>query len=303
MDIFPNKNEGVLSENDWKLIYASFDWEVDQPVCEDMLYHYYSSRSLKKVLTKDAIVFRLSAASEFKDKMEGKAVEVYYDLALSELKNEKRISEEQYEAFSRFSVPEKLFLPYQIENGLDVWGETDYEEYIICFSTVEDDKYMFEKYISNSDGYCLHFLKLDLQELMFRGINNHAQVKLIPVLYGRHVVDFIRERIELIATDPVKANKCAFFIEELLHYVQYAAKLEKYSKENEVRLVVFCPRNSMKDSFSENLIRDEDGKHLYFSVEKELLFKVTPAPYNNEKETSEVIEYLFDSGYSSAVQN
>ena len=87
------------------------------------------------------------------------------------------------------------------------------------------------------------------------------------------------------------------YISALLHYVQYAAKLNKFSKENEVRLVVFRNKNAGDDNRTESMVRIKDGNYLLFSVGKELLINVTPAPYNNANETKAVMDYLEKNGY------
>ena len=74
-----------LTEDDWAQISAMWDWNIETQMHFDMLYHYYKGDTLRKVLKNDAVIFRLASASTFEDKMEGKAVEVYYDLALEEL--------------------------------------------------------------------------------------------------------------------------------------------------------------------------------------------------------------------------
>ena len=281
----------------WELIFDSLLWTVQQENDYDKLYHYYSGTTLRKVLLKDAIVFRLAKASTFEDKMEGKAVEVYYDLALSELVHDGLITTKQYESFSAISVPDKLFLSRKTDYGMVAFGNTEYEEYIICFSTEENDPYMFENYVKNADGYCLHFSGIDLRELTCKGLSNHAEIKLIPVLYGREVVDYIREKVLLIASNPIRSDNCNVYISALLHYVQYAAKLNKFSKENEVRLVVFRNKNAGDDNRTESMVRIKDGNYLLFSVGKELLINVTPAPYNNANETKAVMDYLEKNGY------
>lgn len=289
--------QNEMDRLDWDYIVDILAWDVQEKIDYDALYHYYSGPTLRKVLTKDAIVFRLAAAATFEDKMEGKAVEVYYDLALSELVSEGAISPEQYDAFSKASVPDKIFLPRKTNSGINAFGNSEFEEYIICFSTKENDPYMFENYIKNADGYCLHFSGMDLRELTCKGIDNQAEIKLIPVLYGRKVVDYIREKLLMIASNPIRTENYNEYISVLLHYVQYAAKLNKYSKENEVRLVVFRNKNAGDMNVNGVMNRIDDGKYLLFSIGKEVLYKVTPAPYNGKIETVSVMDYLEDSGY------
>ena len=302
MNIDMESNESILTDQDWEAMVAAFTWDVEQPCCADLLYHYYSSRSVKRVIKKDGIYLRLAAAATFPDKMEGKAVEVFYDLALDELRSEKRITARQYEDFSKISVPEKLFLAKGKENGMIVWGDAEYEEYIICFSTEENDPYMFDNYIKDADGYCLHFFGLSMRNLTLKSMEYQAEIKLIPVLYGRKVVDFIRNIIEKIAVDPIRSKNYEYFITDLLHYVQYAAKLSKYSKENEVRLVVFIPKELNTGELNGRLNKSADGEYLFFKIGKELLFDVTPAPYNTKTETKEIKTYLEDNGYSNMLE-
>ena len=299
MELISNNNtEYQLTEKDWAQITAIMEWDVESTAQFDMLYHYYSSRTLKKVLGKDCIVMRLSAAENFDDKMEGQAVFVYYDLALEELKNEGRITDKQFTVLSKMRTPESIQFVYQRDDGWSICTHEPYEEYIICFSTVKDDPYMFNEYIHDSDGYCLHLFGGELAALNTISMENHAEILLIPILYGREVVEFIKRKLIEILSDPAKEKIVDYFIADLLHYVQFAAKLKKYAKEHEVRLVVFLPKDHPTHLQNIAFFKDEEGRRfINLSVPKYLLYDVSPAPYNAKHETKAIRDYLQKTGY------
>ncbi len=144
-------------------IDAYWDWEISPEMSlvidYDTLYHYYSRDSEKNVFRENLIYFRLSKVSAYSDKTEGIVVNDYYASALHELKEEKSISDEQYELFKILQTPSKLFLPVEETNGIEHWSDTVYETYSICFSTVKNDPYMFQNYggKGKKEGYCFHF--------------------------------------------------------------------------------------------------------------------------------------------------
>lgn len=292
-----------LTEDDWAQISAMWDWNIETQMHFDMLYHYYKGDTLRKVLKNDAVIFRLASASTFEDKMEGKAVEVYYDLALEELWEEGKITEMQFEKLSGISIPNRIQFVFQRSDGWGICKNEEYEEYIICFSTEKDDLYMYETYAHDSDGYCLHFFGIEIEELRRLGMKNHAEIRLVPILYGKEVVDFIKEKVHEVISDAVKERNLEYYITDLLHYVQFAAKRKKYSRENEVRLIVFLPVKCGDQLSNIRFYTDtKDHKYIFFSAPKHVLYDVSAAPYNAKTETSNVKAYLDSQGYQNMLE-
>lgn len=280
-------------------IAALWTWSVDIPVDCDMLYHYYKGHTLKKVVKKKKLIFRLAAAETFPDKMEGKAVEVYYDLALESLMKEKRITEDQFFRLSGIDIPQNMEFMFRDSDSFHYSKGVEYEEYIICFSKAQDDLYMYETYTADSDGYCLHLFSEEIEEIRNLGIDNHAVIKLIPVLYGSEATAYIKRKIVDILSDPVKAEDMDYYINSILHYVHYAAKRNKFAREKEVRLVVFLPKNCAEPLPNIEFEKSKTNqKYIYLSVPSDMLFDVTYAPYNAKEEVQETREYLENIGYS-----
>ncbi len=297
-------NEAIpLSEKQWEWITAYWDWNIELPANYEMLYHYYKGRRIIDILKKDRIVFRLAAANTFPDKLEGRAVEVYYDLTLEELVNEHKISAEQYDRLSKITVPKKtsFFLPGN--NGIDIYREEEFEEYIICFSLEKDDPNMFKTYTSDSDGYCLHLFGIEIQELKTISIRNHAEIKLIPVLYGRQVIEFLKEKVYDVVSNKVREERLEDFISDLLHYTQFAAKRKKYSYEKEVRLVVYLPKDLQSTLPDFKPYCDISGKkYVFLSVPKYLLYDISPGPQNTDYENREMKALLEENEYFGTLE-
>ena len=296
-------NEHQLTKADWDAFEAIWAWDLETPLCYDMLYHYYSSNSVRKVLKKDSIVLRLSAVANFDDKMEGEAVRVYYDLALEELLDEGAITDKLFEKLADVDIPDKIPFISVNDTGWSVYKEESYEEYVICFSTVKDDPFMYEEYIHDSDGYCLHLFGGEIEALNTLSMANHANIVLIPILYGKEAVVYIKKIILEVLSDPAKERNYKYFIKDLLHYVQFAAKRKKYSKEHEVRLVIFLPKSHPSSLPNITFSSDSKGrKYIYFSVPKYLLYDVSPAPYNAQSETQAIREFLKRQGYPNMLE-
>lgn len=293
------KNMTGLSEQAWAQITALWNWSVDVPVDCFMLYHYYKGHTLRKVIRKNKLLFRLAAAETFSDKMEGKAVEVYFDLALEELLSEHKITDTQFSKLSEMDVPRRMGFSFKDGEYYRYSNDEPFEEYIICFSKERDDLYMFETYAEESDGYCIHLHSDEIEELKNLGMDNHAVIKLIPVLYGREAIDYIKRKVMEAVTDPVKEEEIEYYVGSILHYVQFAAKRKKYAREKEVRLVVFLPQKC--DDSLPNIQFQTDynqNRFILFSVPNDMLFDVTAAPYNAKAETQGMRVYLEESGYS-----
>lgn len=244
---------------------AYFDW--DSNVADDVfeLHHYYSESAVKKVLQKDTICFRLSAAENFKDKMEGKAIEVYYDLVIDSLKRSGEITLDEYEALASIDVRQNEYFFSKHPSGIMQYREMKFEEYIICFSSVNDDPYMFQNY----GEYCLTFTKGNLLSLLQGRENVHPVFA--PVLYGNDIVKYLQDKIRKIINEPTMKKDLPWFVGEVLHYLQFVAKQSKYSKENERRLIVYLPENETEliPEIERTEIKDE--RYIYLRYPKEYL--------------------------------
>ena len=81
------------------------------------VYHCTDMDTVPLILKDDAATLRMKHIDNFEDRYEGKTVEIYYDLALERLYNEKCISYEIYEQLSSIQLPnEMLFVFNTTEN-------------------------------------------------------------------------------------------------------------------------------------------------------------------------------------------
>ena len=277
---------------------ALWSWEVEQEIESDLLFHYYSADKVVKVFTEDGIRLRLAEVSTYTDTMEGIAVNAYYDLALEELHNEGIITSEQYDQFCKVAVPESLFMPNGEINGIRHWSRVKYRAYTMCFSTSVDDPFMFGNYGNGGEGerYCLHFTAGDLADLKTKGLDNDAEINLVPIKYGRSAIDFIKGYIIQIISNPYWLADYEECICNVLQNCHYTAKLSKHSKENEIRLVVFLPVGGNKN-LPDIKYDSEDDRYIYFTIPKYMLYSISPSPDNTVQQTNTMVSYLETNGY------
>ena len=288
-----------LSEEKLAEIMDMMAWDPRIDTDVDFLYHYYGETASKSVFREDEILFRLADASTFEDKMEGKAIEVYYDLAIEELLEEEVISREVANQLSDIKTPSHIWLNF-FSGREGRGGMHEYEEYIMCFSKKKADTYMFQNYCKDSNGYCYEFSVIDLRELTYKGHRNGAKMKLEPILYGRAVVEYLKQQICAVCNNPIRCKNMTKYIEDVLHYTQYISKLKKFSDEEEVRLIVFMPRHHIYDCCDIIRSEEEGHKYIYLKAPKEILLGVTCAYFNNKEETQEMMKCLRDKGYPTA---
>ena len=265
-----------------------FDWAMESnPLTEQIphfLYHYRSGESARKMVISDGIRLRLTRADHFKDKLEGLAVKVYYEIALEELRKDSVITDGQFEMFIEFGVPEEdLFIRYDSDGWL--LGQNNKSDvYVACFSTVKNDPYMFCNYGKGDERYCLEIGNTELEILSHKDFNRETKTELLRVLYGRQVIDYLKSFIIRIVQDHflMKDSQNAKAIMEMkLYDLQFSAKRAIYSKENEIRLLVRVPKN-MELSHDQYVTGMEDGcPYLWITLPKTALYEMYPSPSNS----------------------
>ena len=292
--------ESSITQKDIDLMLDMLTWNASEDFSCDNLYHYYSGETIKKVLKSDKISFRLAEAATFDDKLELKATEAYFDLALDELKKEGIISETEFFELSNIEVPQRTLLMHPSHSGFGVWGQEEFEEYIICFATEKDSRYMFENYIDReSDGYCVEFYETELKEICHKAMNNCAEMAFIKVLYGREIIEYLKKKIMEVMTQQYRKNNATLYIESLLHFIQFSAKRSKFSKEKEIRLVVLLPKGCCEILPDIAYCKSKGKRYIYFNVRKDPYSDISPAPYNTKADNAATKEYLDRNGYAS----
>lgn len=191
-----------MNEENMQDFISALVWDTRIIQEYDGLYHYTSYDAAEKIFKEDAISFRLTKATEFEDKMEGKAIEVYYDLAIEQLYKSKKIDDTLRSKLEAISVPDKRLVTSRHKDGTTQICEKPVTPYVICFSTVENDDYMYRNYIlKDCAGYCFEFSDVDINELCCLGTANNVVIKTTPVLYGEQVIEYIKEKINEIIRD------------------------------------------------------------------------------------------------------
>ena len=132
---------------------ANLQYSNTKSTLPNNLYHYTKFDSVNSILAPKGIVFRFTEINNFSDVTEGRLIQAYYEIALHNLKEKQIISAQEYEKLIKIRVPEKTLFLFDGNIG----SSTYYRMFICCFSTVGQDKYMYENYIKNNShsGYCL----------------------------------------------------------------------------------------------------------------------------------------------------
>ena len=257
------------------------------------LYHYRSGSTVTNhIFTENNIQLRLTRADCFEDKLEGIVVDVYYDLALEELILERKISKTQYAVLSEVRLPtEELFVRNR-EDGVHLGTMERYEAYVICFSSIKNDPYMFKSYGS----FCLAIMKSELQWLESQAYGNGIRVKTTSVYYGKKAVDFLKKKILEIVSNEFLFNNAKMIMSDNLHEFQYRAKCFQYHKENEIRMIVYIPENGNISSKYFEKYSENEKYYLRLCLPKHGICEITHAP-DHISEAKEIMAVLQKRGY------
>lgn len=257
---------------------------------------------MKKIFRRDGIHLRFTRGDSFPDKMEGKAVEAYYDLAIEELLNKGLITEEQSNRINDVKPPNVMFAREK-RNGIDYYTEKEFDPYILCFSTEKDDPYMFESTITNkaSGSYYFWMDSIIVEQMKQLGRRNGVHIEPGKILYGRSVIEHIKQKILFVFERPFLYDVAGDFLQDYLHKLQFFAKLSKFRKENEVRVIVQVPK--MLTMEHRDLLFDEDKKHITLIIPKSYVCDVTPKDDNDKTIDKELLSTLAQRGYPCASKN
>lgn len=270
------------------------------------LYHYCSKETVLKIMQKDKVQLRLTRADQFDDKMEGKAFEVYYDIALEQLYYEKKINDAQRCQLEKIKVTDQREI--FISNGKKSKLSNEHvDPYIICFSTKENDPYMFENYVHTGKnkvkaGYCICSHSVILKGLFEKFLKENVRFDIDKVLYGSEVIEYIKKYI-ISALD-----KCSTipdlreYTDEIFQKIQYIAKLSKFRFENEVRLIAYVPKNASYNGDIRKVM--EGGKtYIYIDLEKSAICGISPDENNLKEDDETLLKTLIDRKYECIHEN
>lgn len=218
------------------------------------IYHYTTADVTNLILNNEDVCLKMTLIDNFSDKLEGKTVDKFYNRALKKLLKENKISKSQYELLVKIKAPQKNVSAFYEGNGVYRGEMTESDIYITCFSKEKDDPYMVKKYIKNKNhsGYCLIFscCELKANELMGYCFDVGFSLKMFEVKYEKQVIlemyDFIEKLVRIFdgCDDKLKEHSKAI-IEAKLNELKYTTKLEKFRKENEIRLVLITPKGHL----------------------------------------------------------
>lgn len=293
-----------LTMEDEAVFDAAFSIENKIHDSVQFMYYYHSDSTVRKVLAEDSIRLRLNHVDQFPDKLEGRAIEVYYDIALDELEREGRISKEQASILAKANMPEKNLIIKRGENEASFGAEKKCDAYIICFSTKKDDPNMYENYGRNGKGtFCLGFWSFVFENLRHEEYENNLGIEWIQVVYGRDAVELLKNKILKYLNNAALSDKSRrVLVEEVLHEFRFSAKRPRYSFENERRLVVYVPEKEEICSHLFEKYEEKEKKYLRLNIDKCYLESIAADPKNNRDVTEELYNCLRIRGYGDAIE-
>lgn len=278
----------------------------------DRIYHYTKMDTAFKILSDDSVCFHMTNIQDFDDIFEGKTIEVYYDLALYNLKTSGFLNDDIYEMLKDVKVPEKKEMYINIPNNANTTyvKKYPYNVYITCFSTSKNDEYMIKNYTKSDDkkGYCMEFLSREISksDLAINSFDNGYRISLNKVLYGNQIITYIEEYIKWLHLSAQKIDdeeairqSMIFHLEEELHKLKYISKLSKYQKEEEVRLILYLPSDETPDYYTPCFFEQTDEKKRFIKVSfpKSVFFNLFPTKYVKKEEHEQTMEYLSKKNY------
>lgn len=228
-----------------------------------ILTHYTASENLSKILRKNGIVLRFSAAEDMNDSSEGEVTESIYKSVCEELLKKAKINQQfRNLAIGIKAVGENLFFQPDPDEKLHCLGLAAYLNravYLCCFSRNSNSDYMWQTYIKNEkhEGYSLGFRKMDLDQaaivytaddgktMLNRSQNVEFQV--IPVVYKDALKKSYMETLILTVYDCWKKGgisdlEARVVIGGILNTLQYVFKEPRYADEEEVRVLLYIPK-------------------------------------------------------------
>ena len=257
----------------------------DTSIIFNNVYHYTDKKNLFKILKDDNVKFKMTRYEDFNDKTEGRVIEVYYDLVLESLEKEGILTSEERFYLSELEVQEEVVFYKKQCDGITVNTAigTECNYYVACFSTEKNDEYMFKNYVNTGKGVCLEFLGDIIFPCGCYNVPNGIIVKGYKVLYGREVIDFIYDKLKnLFAFYPLNEENremIKYAIEQMLNKLTFRTKLGKFSKENEIRLIVGLPEKNFSEDNNQYSEKNYKGKRfIYYFVPKDSFCDIT---FNN----------------------
>lgn len=259
-----------ISYNNINAIVAEILFDDKCTLKEDEIYHYTNEENVEKILRDSGICFRMTRFEDFEDKLEGKVVDVYLDIALERLLKSNQIDSDTYLKLVPDNKPIKTLFTFDLRGLPTMVKNLEFETYITCFCEKQNDKYMYENY-ANTNGYCIGFSAMNLEDGK-TSFGKGFKLELQRIMYGEEIIDYFSKNILTLLSKTKNVPDEERILQDVLYIlrqrVQYSSKLYKYNNENEVRLILKVPKQS--DLYIDNSLVfgiNKERKKRYVEVE------------------------------------
>ena len=295
-------NNGLSPEQMTQLVDLENKYDVSG--VPENLYHYTKYDAVNLILSSEGIVFRLTEINSFPDITEGKLIHAYYETALHNLLNNTIITADEYDRLICIDVPETTLIISDNKTGSCI----ECCAYVACFSTIGQDPYMYDNYIKNEGhvGYCLQIPSwIFKSKFISHEIPIGYRQTLSPVVYGNSIIEIIEsflidaKKICVEFSSEVLVEAMNTIMGSLLSKLRPITKLERYRKENEVRLIIYLPKSSNNKVTYPDFINEveNDKNHIKICFDKHL-YGLTSHNVSDER-NKELIKTLQDRDYQN----
>ena len=287
-----------MTEKKADLFDCYFDLGEDLRFREDTLYWYRKGHIIEKTFLGNQILLRLTHVDCFDDKLEGRAAEIYYDIALEELLEEKAIGKELFNRLSKVTVEKTELFINREANGMCLASMKEYDAYILCFSEIGNDPYMHEHY----GKYCFTLSKTMLEHELRQHSVERLTFTDLQIMYGRKAIEYLKKVILEIVRNEFLLQNAEMILQDKLHTFIYAAKRPRFALENEVRFVICVPKDDpcdgdgiKKEEVNENGVIK---KYLYLTLDKNIFYHISPSTENDPGDTEHIFSVFREREYS-----
>ncbi len=266
---------------DYNLVSVLLAASRDNNKPSGVVYHYTSKEVIKHIFKPDALSFRLTKATKFKDKLEGVCGTAFWDLALEELAKERTISDDDRSKLELIKPTNTAFVYKQEMSEERLLKSGLATTYIGCFSLNGNSSYMVEEYIKNTGHEGIR-IALDVDRLLDwqDEIGKCGyQASIVPVMYGREVIEYLKSKTRLLVdglggvdTKLFKENGIPV-LESKLAQIKYMSKSGSFRREAECRIIVQVPRNKPRGLSGYEFEKDKKG--IFFKIPKQALESLT----------------------------
>lgn len=275
------------------------------------IYHYTSPEGLKGIIKKSNLCLWFSRADCLNDKTEGQEVIRLYKEVCEELLCEKKIDNLFFDRIIEINLfNQRLFKSDSDRDKGSVWRLQEFDAYICCFTKQKDSLPMWNYYAKNDkyEGYNLGF-QFDFNNLssQLSYDNEHLiHIDFFSVIYDENIMkktlsDFILKVYEYSKRELCE-DRCIYSVEsairKTLNFSRYALKHQSFSHEDEIRLVVFIPKEAKGYPIK---FRTKKGlliPYIEMNVDVKRLKDITIAPLVEQETAQNTLEFfLKQNGY------